>query len=133
LGALTHGDRRAGGISELSKYHLDNEYGEIAVNSLMEVLVGKRAARILEPYDGFFNEARTHFTHVGLLVFTDDEEIVLRNKTTKVLLFLNRILGLPVKLQLEVFSYVEDLMTAIMNMSKRKGLFDLGISGIRLK
>ena len=41
--------------------------------------------------------------------------------------FLNRILGLPVQLQNQLFSYFSDTLNAVVQKAKRTGLWDGGI------
>ncbi len=70
LGALTHGDRRAGESRDLSKYNIDNKYGRQALEIVM-----KSIAKIEEPivsppeeYSGdFFEDCREGLAGVGLI------------------------------------------------------------------
>ena len=41
--------------------------------------------------------------------------------------FLNRILGLPVQLQNQLFAYFSDTLAAVVNKAKRDGYWDGGI------
>lgn len=92
--------------------------------------------RIAPPkdYDGdFFGDMSDALTGIGLLEkikATPNERQINQNRDkTDIVKFLNRILGLPVKLQNHLFTYFTDTMEAEIKAAKKSGQYDMGIMG----
>ena len=107
LGALTQGDRRATGASDMSDFDIANEWGRKALSSMFQNLVcfqmGRKAVLdvkstfITAEYTtkAFAAEAITDLKTVGLSLESRDS----RTKAGKVNTFLNRLFGIRLKLQ----------------------------------
>ncbi|XP_047538604.1 protein strawberry notch isoform X3 [Vanessa atalanta] len=132
LGALTHGDRRATEMRDLSQFNIDNKYGRTALEAVMKAIMKYETPLVPPPRDysgDFFQDVASALVGVGLIVNTENAPGVLSldkdyNNMSK---FLNRILGMPVELQNRLFKYFTDTLTAVMEQAKRSGRFDLGI------
>ncbi|XP_077510663.1 protein strawberry notch homolog 1-like isoform X3 [Amblyomma americanum] len=132
LGALTHGDRRAGESRDLSRFNIDNKYGRAALETMMRGLMEMEVPPLVPPpedYEGdFFADCRKALVGVGLV--NEDEFSKMQtldkdyNNMSK---FLNRILGIEVELQNALFKYFTDTLDAIISEAKRTGRYDLGI------
>ncbi|KAF6201808.1 hypothetical protein GE061_004203 [Apolygus lucorum] len=129
LGALTHGDRRATENRDMSKFNIDNNYGNSAVDLILKTFIGTQKPLVLPPsdYEGdFMADAIQGLMSVGLLNGELDSLTVDHDK--KVLgKFLNRILGLTVQLQNAIFEYFTTTMEAITDSAKKSGTYDRGI------
>ena len=64
---------------------------------------------------------------VGLFKSTGIGASAIEKDATTMSRFLNRILGLPVKLQNQLFSYFSDTLEAVVQKAKRTGHWDGGI------
>ncbi|KAH6933665.1 hypothetical protein HPB50_017430 [Hyalomma asiaticum] len=132
LGALTHGDRRAGESRDLSRFNIDNKYGRAALETMMRGLMEMEIPPLVPPpedYEGdFFADCRKALVGVGLV--NEDEFNKMQsldkdyNNMSK---FLNRILGIEVELQNALFKYFTDTLDAIISEAKKTGRYDLGI------
>lgn len=132
LGALTHGDRRAGESRDLSRFNIDNKYGRAALETMMRGLMEMEIPPLVPPpedYEGdFFADCRKALVGVGLV--NEDEFSKMQtldkdyNNMSK---FLNRILGIAVELQNALFKYFTDTLDAIISEAKKTGRYDLGI------
>lgn len=137
LGALTHADRRATDTRDLSQFNVDNRYGRNALRSVYNSIIrrGPVIDGIPPPkdYNGdFFGDVSDAMTGVGLLETIEGMNNARRMKDkdkSDIAKFLNRILGLPVKLQNHLFNYFTDTMEAGIEDAKRAGNYDMGIMG----
>lgn len=132
MGALTHGDRRAGESRDLSMFNIDNNFGRIALEHTMKAIMGHEKPMVKPPedYDGdFFEDCKEGLLGVGLVVKDDGPSsiAVLDKDYNNISKFLNRLLGLKVDLQNALFKYFMDTMDAVVSSAKREGKFDLGI------
>ncbi|XP_014237071.1 protein strawberry notch-like isoform X1 [Trichogramma pretiosum] len=132
LGALTHGDRRATESHDLSQFNIDNKYGRRALEVTMRSIMGKEKSLVPEPkdYPNFFQEAKIGLLGVGLVTmnrFGSNVEYLLDKDYGNMSKFLNRILGLRVRLQNTLFQYFMDTLQEIILQAKRAGEFDQGI------
>ena len=129
LGALTHGDRRATESRDLSKYHVDTRYGRMALETVMKSVLEAEASIVQsESYsEEFLSKCRSAMIGVDLLTKDDRGIYVLEKEATTMVRFLNRILGLPVKLQNQLFTYFMDTLATIIKRAKRTGSWDGGI------
>lgn len=127
LGALTQGDRRATEARDLSKFNIDNNYGRSAVEITLRSFISG-AEKLVDPpssYNGdFMKDALKGLQRVGLI---NQSEPMLDSDKKSLGKFLNRILGLHVKLQNAIFEYFTDTMDAVIEKAKKEGHFDLGI------
>ncbi|XP_048582469.1 protein strawberry notch homolog 1-like [Nematostella vectensis] len=131
LGALTHGDRRATESRDLSRYNFDNKYGRAALETVLKAVLGQAQPMVPPPssYKGnFFQDVRRALFGVGLVTRDDRGNYSMLDKDyTNMSRFLNRILGMEVVLQNELFSYLMDTFTAVIQQAKRSGRWDEGI------
>ncbi|CAN7985939.1 unnamed protein product, partial [Ixodes pacificus] len=134
LGALTHGDRRAGESRDLSRFNIDNRYGNEALQTMMSDLMEVETSPLIPPpkdWEGdFFADSRKALVGVGLVNENELTKVQILDKDyTNMSQFLNRILGIPVELQNAMFKYFTDTLDAIVSEAKRAGHYDLGILG----
>ncbi|CAG0919140.1 unnamed protein product [Notodromas monacha] len=128
LGALTHGDRRATESRDLSQFNIDNKYGRQALETVMRTVMGQQLGLVKEPYLGFLKDVQAGLIGVGMI--TSEYGVpVMEKDCTNMSKFLNRILGLPVKLQNDLFQYFMDTLKAHIDHAKKAGRYDLGILG----
>ncbi|CAN8015470.1 unnamed protein product, partial [Ixodes persulcatus] len=132
LGALTHGDRRAGESRDLSRFNIDNRYGNEALQTMMSDLMEVETSPLIPPpkdWEGdFFADSRKALVGVGLVNENELTKVQILDKDyTNMSQFLNRILGIPVELQNAMFKYFTDTLDAIVSEAKRAGHYDLGI------
>uniref|UniRef100_A0A7S1DLR9 SP-RING-type domain-containing protein n=2 Tax=Hemiselmis andersenii TaxID=464988 RepID=A0A7S1DLR9_HEMAN len=138
LGALTQGDRRAAGYSQdLIEFAIDSKHGLQALKQLLQVVFG----------DGDLPEKdmadfRATIGDVNVRDFLRDAGKALQalgfvrtnaNKAgDKSLLrtFLNRILGVPVRLQNQIFALFQDLLQSHIRVAKLNNTYDEGIVDI---
>ena len=68
---------------------------------------------------------------IGMDLLTRDDRGLfgLEKDSTTLSRFLNRLLGLPVRLQNQLFSYFTDTLAAVIKQAKRAGSWDGGIRG----
>ncbi|CAL8120089.1 unnamed protein product [Orchesella dallaii] len=129
LGALTHGDRRATETRDLSRFHIDNKYGRTALETVMKYIMGyERRPPVLPPSDfpTFREEVAAGLVGVGL-INNENGQLCLEKDYNNISKFLNRILGMPVKLQNGLFKYFTDTLHHIVSQVKKTGRFDMGI------
>lgn len=114
LGALTHADRRAKETCDFAQFNIDNRHGNEALqNTLKKVLVDNPASP--------FASLEKALTRVDINIDTIP--------STKVYRFLNRILGMKVALQNEIYDMVMQELESVINREKRAGRYDMGIKG----
>merc|ERR1719225_1486734 len=137
LGALTHGDRRAGESRDLSRFNIDNKYGRAALEAVFKAIMGYEAPVVKPPADyrgDFFKDIADGLVGVGLITQSEDMPGTLtldkgHNDMSK---FLNRILGMHVNLQNLLFKYFSDTLNSIIDSAKRQGRYDQGILDVGL-
>ena len=145
LGALTHGDRRvADSTQDLSQFNFDNVYGRKSLDKLMKAVAGLEASQIppppgYYPPNSFFNQARQAFVDVGLMMEPENKPAptsafshtvvpaMLERDHTNVARFMNRLLGVDVKLQNAVFSFFGEILKLTIQDARRSGQWDSGI------
>ncbi|XP_071848916.1 protein strawberry notch homolog 1-like isoform X2 [Apostichopus japonicus] len=131
LGALTHGDRRATEVRDLSQFNIDNKYGRIALESVMKSIVGSETPMVKPPRSRFFADCKEALIGVGLIIANDHFSFASLDKDYNSLpKFLNRLLGVEVDLQNELFGYFSDTLAEIISRVKKEGLWDMGILDI---
>ena len=140
LGAITQGDRRATNGAGMSAFAVDSTYGLEAVEEFQQSLKLKRPWRgvdvdFLDPdapaeevhknadqkFKAFALQALEGFSNAGLQF--GDRKVIVNN-------FLNRLLGLKLKLQAQVFSYWHLIMEELIRDAKKVGKFQEGILDI---
>ncbi|XP_074642051.1 protein strawberry notch homolog 1-like [Tubulanus polymorphus] len=131
LGALTHGDRRATESRDLSQFNIDNKFGRTALENVMKSVIEIENPLVSLPtdYEGdFIKELREALIGVGMLA-SDANFIVptLEKDYNNISKFLNRILGIKVYLQNQLFKFFSDTLAAVILQAKRDGKWDLGI------
>merc|ERR1719391_557340 len=137
LGALTHGDRRAGESRDLSRFNIDNKYGRSALEAVFKAIMGYETPIVKPPADykgDFFKDIADGLVGVGLITNSEDMPGTLtldkgHNDMSK---FLNRILGMHVEKQNTLFKYFADTLNAIITQAKRTGKYDQGILDVGL-
>ena len=131
-GALTHGDRRATESRDLSRFNIDNKYGRLALETTFKAIMGYEAPMVAPPADykgEFFKDIADGLVGVGLITQSEDMPGMLTldkgyNDMSK---FLNRILGMPVKLQNLLFKYFTDTLNAIIDSVSILGLLSVSV------
>lgn len=133
LGALTHGDRRATESRDLSGFHIDPKYSKPALETVMNVMLEMENSPIPAPEgwtDGkqFFADVRTSMVGVGLLNYNKQmKSYTMEKDTIPITRFLNRVLGMKVRVQNGLFEYFAETMDAYIRHAKRTGRYDQGI------
>ena len=84
-------------------------------------------ADLLSP---MFPATRGALIGVDLLTRGDRGLFALEKDSTTLSRFLNRLLGLPVRLQNQLFAYFTDTLASLVKQAKRAGSWDGGIRGI---
>ncbi|KAJ8043881.1 Protein strawberry notch-like 1 [Holothuria leucospilota] len=131
LGALTHGDRRATESRDLSQFNIDNKYGRLALETVMKSIIGLMAPLVEPPRTDFFSDCKTALVGVGLICLNDGFGYATLDKDYNSLpKFLNRLLGIEVDLQNELFAYFSDTLAEIISRAKKEGVWDMGILDI---
>ena len=74
-------------------------------------------------------DTRAALIGVDLLTRDDRGLYALEKDSTTLPRFLNRLLGLPVRLQNQLFAYFTDTLTSLVKQAKRSGSWDGGIRG----
>ena len=74
-------------------------------------------------------ECRASLIGVGILTKDERGLLTLEKEATSISRFLNRILGLSVKLQNQLFAYFSDTLGEIIQQARRMGRWDGGIRG----
>ncbi|XP_055306092.1 protein strawberry notch-like [Sitodiplosis mosellana] len=121
LGALTHADRRATETRNLSQFNVDNKYGREALKTVMESILLDAEMKHMEDKEKveLFMEIRAALHGVGI-----GEDPIAKIDMAR---FLNRILGMPVRLQNQLFEYFTHTLDDIIEREKDAGRFDMGI------
>jgi len=137
LGALTHGDRRATESRDLSRFNIDNKYGRLALDATFKTIMGYEAPIVPPPadYQGeFFKDIADGLVGVGLITQDQDNpgHLTLDKGYNDMSKFLNRILGMQVKLQNLLFKYFTDTLNSIIDNAKKSGRYDQGILDVGL-
>jgi len=132
LGALTHGDRRAGEARDLSRFNIDNKYGRAALEATFKAIMGYEQPVVKPPSDykgDFFKDIADGLVGVGLITSAEDNPgfLTLDKGYNDMSKFLNRILGMHVQKQNLLFKYFSDTLAAIISQAKRTGRYDQGI------
>lgn len=123
LGALTHADRRATETRQLSQFNVDNKYGREALQTIMHNILLDAEIKQMEDKEKvtLFLEIRDALRNVGI-----GEDPIAKIEMSR---FLNRILGMPVRLQNAVFDHFVNTLDDIIQREKDAGKFDMGILG----
>jgi pSer/pThr/pTyr-binding forkhead associated (FHA) protein len=133
LGALTQGDRRAGGAQDMSDFVLDTKWGHDALNHMLANLNAWAAERpsqfpvasefITDDYseEEFATEAVVELTAAG----------VLGGKTKmKINTFLNRLFGVQLELQKNIFRHLLDTLDRVIVVAKQNNQYSEGITDV---
>jgi hypothetical protein len=147
LGALTHGERKAGGgaAEMLAKYNLEGKYGEAATGAFFRGMQGDRnilqddvAVSIPKPpaelAEATFmginaRGAMAVFRLLGAVYDGAQGPVV--NTTMPIKTFLNRVLNLPTHIQAPTFEYFMSLFEHIISAVKAAGAFDEGTTELK--
>ena len=131
LGAITQGDRRATGGAGLTSFAVDSTYGMRAVEEFSQ------SVRLKKPWRGVevdFLEPVQTFSEFAFMAFKAFQnaglELSVATNNIKVSQFLNRLLGLELKLQSQVFAYWHLIMDELIRDAKKTGQFQEGIVDI---
>ena len=81
------------------------------------------------PLPSLPTECRASLIGVGILTKDERGLLTLEKEATSISRFLNRILGLSVKLQNQLFAYFSDTLGQIIQQAQRMGRWDGGIQG----
>lgn len=131
LGALTHADRRATKSRDLAEFNIDNKLGRKALAATLHAIAKISTEPVIPPpenYEGdFFADVHKALLDVDLnMNAVADEE----RKSDNIVRFLNRSLGVPVRLQNLLFKYFSDTLQATILKAKKENLFDPGLMGM---
>ena len=142
LGALTRGDRRAAGTGGtiIQSFAIDSKYGRRAVAEVMSIVLkgtmadgGAIAADTLDlvgqgRFDSFCRRAGDAMRDVGLV---DEYGVAVAGPGGEsVRNFLNRLLGIPVDLQDEIFALFSSQTERLVARAKAKGEYLDGICDV---
>jgi len=142
MGALTKGDRRAADASDMSAFDLDNVYGRQALKNMIqsihvasEIVAMKRNRYSASGNSGVTDkEERQQAAGIALnavgIVCSPDE---MNGTGTSVPKFLNRLLGLEVGLQKEIFKTFMNEANRLIDDARREGRYDEGVVELRGK
>lgn len=83
----------------------------------------------LPPLLSLPTECRASLIGVGILTKDERGLLTLEKEATSISRFLNRILGLSVKLQNQLFAYFSDTLGQVIQQAQRMGRWDGGIQG----
>ncbi|XP_004293788.1 PREDICTED: protein strawberry notch homolog 1 [Fragaria vesca subsp. vesca] len=138
LGALTQGDRRAG--PSLSAYNYDSAYGKKALILMYKGILEQDALPVVPPgcssedpdtIQEFIEEARAALVFVGIIRDAKDSGKltgrVADSDMHDVGRFLNRILGLPPKVQNRLFELFVSILDLLVHNARIEGNLDSGI------
>lgn len=92
---MTHGDRRATESRDLSRFHIDNKYGRMALESVMRGIMKHNVPMVKPPADfegDFFAEMAGALIGVGLIV-NYDGTLDLEKDYNNMSKFLNRLVN----------------------------------------
>ena len=141
LGALTKGDRRAGDASNLSDYDVDTKLGKVALTKLLNGVMGPTAATTPPPesvraaldlrrdalrdeWAAYQEEATDALCAAGVLLSKTSKQ------QTSVKTFLNRLLGMRVRMQKRIFGHFTALLDDEVRTAKQEGVYDDGVVDI---
>ncbi len=142
LGALTRGDRRAAGTGGtiLQSFAIDSKYGRRAVSEVLTVISRRAMANggpiPAETIDLFGEGDFERFRHAACNAMRDvglvgqDGEVAAGTGAERVRNFLNRLLGIPIDLQDEIFSFFSHQMESLIAKAKAKGEYLDGICDV---
>jgi len=132
LGALTHGDRRAGTVCNFNKFNFDNKYGRKALEIIMKVIAKQEKSIVPLPrVHNFLERIRKSCIGVGLMTVEKGQKAYQLDKEyNNIYKFMNRILGMVVELQNAIFTFFADTLNAVIQDAKNSGQFDQGIVDI---
>lgn len=134
LGALTHGDRRATETRDLSQFNIDPKYSKPALETVMNVMLNMESSPVPVPESyknneqQFYKDVRTSMVGTGLINYDKNMQSYSMDKDNiQITRFLNRVLGMRVKVQNGLFEYFAETMDCYVAYAKRIGKFDQGI------
>lgn len=130
LGALTHGDRRATEKRDFSQFNFENKYGTEALKIVLESIEQRKVhGSIPLPTE---KDKSTYVLLTEMKKGLYGVNVLERKKkkhTTTVPTFLNRLLGIDVRIQNLLFKYFTNALNHVILMAKSNGTYDLGILG----
>lgn len=131
LGALTHGDRRATTDSrDLGQFNIAGRYCKQALDLICRFLERGQGFAGIEPdypLDKFIQDARDAYVGVGLARMHGNYFALDAPLAVQVNSFLNRLLGMKVRIQNALFKLFTDYMDRLIQRKKVAGLYDSGI------
>ncbi|XP_065178274.1 uncharacterized protein LOC135808951 [Sycon ciliatum] len=145
LGALTKGDRRAASGSDLTEFNLDTAYGRSALRQMYnaicrgEICTGVSFSEL--DTDGDSEDSASFaawnksmqgcLESMGLVQNIATGGVVRDKENTDVSRFLNRILGLKVQEQNQIFSYFTACLGKAIEAAKKDGTYSEGVTDIQ--
>ncbi|KAK9819870.1 hypothetical protein WJX72_003467 [[Myrmecia] bisecta] len=160
LGALTQGDRRAGGLS-LSEFNYESTWGQKALKHTYRAIMQDEVPAVLPPAcqpgssdymapTTFYGKARAQLLSVGIIKPAPDVTAIDVNQflsqehgapvhagkiadvdKSDVPRFLNRLLGLEPDVQRHIFDFYQALLEATIERARKDGKYDEGIVDIK--
>jgi len=142
LGALTRGDRRAAGTggTTIQSFAIEGKYGRKALDELVNIAFtgtmgdgSKPPAHITEIFEG--EEEMAKFCKAakealdGMAISLGEHKKV-QSGAERLRRFLNRLLGVQLELQDQIFCFFSQLMEIFVAEDKLKGKYEEGISDV---
>jgi hypothetical protein len=151
LGALSHGDRRAGGEHQgFQAFDVENKYGKQALEYMYKAISGQGeffpgiSIRHLDSHEEkngkfvkiphqrqyseggtgfleFVKEARDHLVKVGLASKSGITIALKENDMNNMPKFLNRLLTMPLAVQYALFQYMSYSLEGIIKVARKNG------------
>ena len=145
LGALTRGDRRAAGTggSILQSFAIEGKYGKKALDELVSVIfTGRLTSKESAPeymtemfpdtkaFESFREKAKVALDEMGIEIETFEEGARKKSRAEQLRRFLNRLLGVTMDLQDEIFNFFSQLMEFYIGQDKLLGKYEEGICDV---
>lgn len=140
LGALLKGDRNALGAGEgLQAFDIDNQYGSKALKRVLGDMVEKTTPMPTVQFkeaalDAALKIMKDEFVNVGFGEYSEYDgryrHLDAVTNGLKVSQFLNRLLGMPVNVQMVIFDYFSQTLDGVIKEHKQNGTYDRGVIDI---
>lgn len=133
LGALTQGDRRAGGAQDMSDFVLDTKWGHDALNHMLaniQAWASDRPSRFPIASEFITDEySQEEFATEAIVELTAAGVIGAKSKM-KINTFLNRLFGVQLELQKNIFRHLLDTLDRVIVVAKQNNQYSEGITDV---
>ena len=133
LGALTQGDRRAGGAQDMSDFAIDTKWGNDALNHLIaniQAYATDRPSQFPVASDFFTDEYTEEDFGAEALVALKGAGIIGAKSKLKMNTFLNRLFGVELATQDKIFQHLLDTMERVIIVAKQNNQYSEGITDV---